>query len=64
MIPRPALLADRSSRTQQNDNLRDWPAAKQWAMPALSHRRDPDARQENWHVYYGYLHVGTISMRP
>jgi hypothetical protein len=33
-------------------------------MPALSRRRDPVARQENWHVYYGYLHVGTISMRP
>jgi hypothetical protein len=33
------------------------------AMPALTHRRDPDANQEAWLIYYGDVHVGTISLR-
>jgi hypothetical protein len=30
-------------------------------MPALTRRRDPEARQETWHVYYGDVRVGTIA---
>jgi hypothetical protein len=30
-------------------------------MPALTRRRDPDALQETWHVYYGDVHVGALS---
>jgi hypothetical protein len=30
-------------------------------MSALTRRRDPDAHQEIWHVYYGDVHVGTIA---
>jgi hypothetical protein len=29
-------------------------------MPALTRRRDPDAHQETWLVYYGDVHTGTI----
>jgi hypothetical protein len=29
-------------------------------MPKLTRRRDPSARQECWHVYYGDVRVGTI----
>ena len=29
-------------------------------MPQLTRRRDPDAHQETWLVYYGDVHVGTI----
>src|SRR5579871_5979330 len=32
-------------------------------MPSLTRRRDPDARQERWRVYYGDVRVGTIGMR-
>ena len=32
-------------------------------MPALTRRRNPDARQESWLVYYGDVHVGTIGLR-
>jgi hypothetical protein len=32
-------------------------------MPALTRRRDPDARQESWLVYYGDVHVGSIGLR-
>jgi hypothetical protein len=28
--------------------------------PALTRRRDPDAHQETWLVYYGDVHAGTI----
>jgi hypothetical protein len=27
---------------------------------ALTHRRDPEMREETWRIYYGDLHVGTI----
>jgi hypothetical protein len=30
-------------------------------MPALTCRRDPDAR-ECWLIYYGDVHVGTIAL--
>jgi hypothetical protein len=30
-------------------------------MPALTRRRDPDARQETWRIYFGGVHVGTIA---
>ena len=33
------------------------------AMPALTRRRDPDALQETWRVYYDDVQVGTISRR-
>ena len=33
------------------------------APPALTRRRDPEAHQETWRVYYGDVRVGTISMR-
>jgi hypothetical protein len=33
------------------------------AMPTLTRRSDPDARQETWHVHYGDIRVGTISER-
>ena len=29
--------------------------------PALTRRRDPDARQETWRIHYGDVHVGTIA---
>jgi hypothetical protein len=32
-------------------------------MPALTRRRDPDALQETWRVYYDDVQVGTISRR-
>jgi hypothetical protein len=31
-------------------------------MPSLTRRRDPEARQERWRIFYGDLHVGTISL--
>jgi hypothetical protein len=32
-------------------------------MVMLTRRRDPDAGQESWLVYYGDVHVGTIGVR-
>jgi hypothetical protein len=32
-------------------------------MPTLTRRRDPDARQETWHVHYGDIRVATIAER-
>jgi hypothetical protein len=32
-------------------------------MTALTRRRDPDANQESWLVYYGDIQVGSIAMR-
>jgi hypothetical protein len=32
-------------------------------MPALTRRRNPDARQESWLVFYGDVRVGTIAIR-
>jgi hypothetical protein len=32
-------------------------------MPTLTRRRDPDAREEAWLIFYGDVHVGTIGMR-
>jgi hypothetical protein len=32
-------------------------------MPALTRRRCPEAREECWHIYFGDVHVGTISIR-
>jgi hypothetical protein len=32
-------------------------------MPALIRRRDPDAHQETWLVYYGDVRVGSIAIR-
>jgi hypothetical protein len=32
-------------------------------MPALTRRRNPDAPQETWRVYYGDVRVGTIAIR-
>jgi hypothetical protein len=32
-------------------------------MVMLTRRRDPDAGQESWLVYYGDVHVGTIAVR-
>jgi len=32
-------------------------------MPALTRRRDLDARQESWPIYFGDVHVGTIGLR-
>src|ERR1700751_3383245 len=32
-------------------------------MTALTRRRDPDANQESWLVYYVDIQVGTIAMR-
>jgi hypothetical protein len=29
----------------------------------LTRRRDPDSREEAWLIFYGDVHVGTISMR-
>jgi hypothetical protein len=31
-------------------------------MPTLTRRRDPDSREEAWLIFYGDVHVGTISM--
>ena len=32
-------------------------------MPALTHRRSDDHRQECWLIYYGDIHAGTITER-
>ena len=32
-------------------------------MPTLTRRRNPDAPQETWHVYYGDVRVGAIAIR-
>jgi hypothetical protein len=32
-------------------------------MPALTRRRDPEAREECWDVYYGDVHAGAIALR-
>jgi hypothetical protein len=32
-------------------------------MPTLTRRRSPDAREECWHVFYGDVRVGTITIR-
>jgi hypothetical protein len=32
-------------------------------MPTLNRRRDPDASQQSWRIYYGDVHAGTIGMR-
>jgi hypothetical protein len=32
-------------------------------MPALTRRRFSETREECWHVYYGDVHVGTITER-
>jgi hypothetical protein len=32
-------------------------------MPALTRRRDLEAQDECWHVYYGDVRVGTIAKR-
>jgi hypothetical protein len=32
-------------------------------MPAFARRRNPDARQESWLVYYDDVCVGTIGLR-
>ena len=32
-------------------------------MPTLTRRRDPDAREEAWLIFYGDVHVGTIGKR-
>jgi hypothetical protein len=38
-------------------------SAESWGMSVLTRRRNPDARQESWQVYYGDLRVGTIAIR-
>jgi hypothetical protein len=32
-------------------------------MTALTRRRDPEAREECWHIYYGDVRVGTIAIK-
>src|ERR1700704_1957354 len=32
-------------------------------MPELTRRRSTDAREECWHIYYGDVHAGTITIR-
>jgi len=32
-------------------------------MPERTRRRDPDALQETWPVYYSDVHAGTIAIR-
>ena len=32
-------------------------------MPALTRRRSSDHREQCWHIYYGDVHVGTITER-
>jgi hypothetical protein len=32
-------------------------------MPELTRRRYPEVHEECWHIYYGDVHVGTISIR-
>jgi hypothetical protein len=32
-------------------------------MPELTRRRDPDAQQETWLIYYGDVRVGVIAER-
>ena len=30
-------------------------------MPALTRRRDPEAQQETWLIYFAGVHIGTIA---
>ena len=32
-------------------------------MPALTRRRDRQASQETWLIYFGDIHAGTIALR-
>jgi hypothetical protein len=32
-------------------------------MPELTRRRNPEAGEECWHIYYGDVHAGTLSIR-
>ena len=32
-------------------------------LPAVTRRRDPDARQQAWLIHYGSVQVGTIAER-
>ena len=32
-------------------------------MPELTRRRNPDARDECWHIYFGDVRVGAIALR-
>jgi hypothetical protein len=38
-------------------------SAESWWMPTLTRRRDIEAPDECWHVYYGDVRVGTITKR-
>jgi hypothetical protein len=38
-------------------------SAQSWAMPDLTRRRSPDAPAACWHIYYGDVRVGVISLR-
>jgi hypothetical protein len=38
-------------------------SAESWAMPELTRRRDLEAADECWHVYYGDMRVGAIAKR-
>ena len=33
------------------------------SMPTLTRRRDPDAHNETWRIFYGDVHVRTIAIR-
>src|SRR5258706_13319086 len=39
------------------------PIALQWPMPALTRRRNLEAPDECWHVFFGDVRVGTIAIR-
>jgi hypothetical protein len=32
-------------------------------MPALTRRRNSEAPEECWHIYFGDVHVGTVAIR-
>jgi hypothetical protein len=52
LCPPPSLAASLDGRS-----------AEPWAIPALTRRRDLEAQDECWHVYYGDVRAGTIVKR-
>src|SRR5260370_11632558 len=53
----------RRSHPQGIDNLPMAAGRALMGMPALTRRRAKDAHQECWHIFYGDVHVGTITER-
>ena len=63
--PNPAVASALAS-IQRLDDLRVRPRYAligAMSMPTLTRRRDPDAHNETWRIFYGDVHVRTIAIR-